>query len=261
MNRTARIITASVLAAALCTGLGFLVHSTREDRSRLSCSRLEIHFKDSLKFVTADDIRGYLDSRYGRYIGQRLDSVDLPRIERLIESRSAVLKSEAWTTSDGTLHISITQRAPVMRFQDGDKGFYIASDGYIFPLHKSYTATVRTVSGSIPVNVPDGFKGEAPTAQERAWLASMLEMNRIIESSRTWRNITDSIFVRPGGDVGLKMSRGEELFILGEPHSLKEKFAGIEKYYDYIAPSVEEGYYKSVNLKYRRQIICRQKDT
>lgn len=261
MNRTVRLITASILAAALCTGLGFLVHVTREDRLKLSCSRLEVHFKDSLKFVTKNDIKGYLDSRYGNYIGQRLDSVDLSRIEKLIESRSAVLKSEAWTTSDGTLHISITQRAPVMRFQDGEKGFYIASNGYIFPLHKSYTAAVRTVNGNIPVNVPDGYKGEAPTAEERAWLCSMLEMNRIIESSRTWRNITDSIFVNSGGDVVLRMSRGDELFILGKPHSLKEKFAGIEKYYDYIAPSVDEGHYKTVNLKYRRQIICRQKDT
>lgn len=261
MKRAVRIIAAFFLCAALCTGLGLLLHVTREDRTRLTCSRLEVHFKDSLKFVTADDVKGFLDSHYGTYVGQRLDSVGLSRIEKLIESRSAVLKSEAWTTADGTLHVSITQRAPVMRFQGAERGFYVASDGYIFPLHKSYTAPVRTVTGSIPVSVPEGYKGEAPSGEEKAWLCSMLEMNELIESSRTWRNLTDSIFVRPGGDVVLRMSRGDELFILGEPHSLKEKFAGIEKYYDYIAPSVEEGYYKTVNLKYRRQIICRQKGT
>jgi len=261
MNRTVRLITAALLTTALCTGMGLLLHSTREERARLNCNRLEVHFRDSLKFVSERDIRGYLDSRYGTYIGQRLDSVNLSKIERLIESRSAVLKSEAWTTSDGTLHISITQRAPVMRFQNGEKGFYIADNGYIFPLHKSYTAPVRTVWGSIPVDVPEGYKGEAPTEEEKVWLGSMLEMNRIIESSRKWRTITDSVFIRPGGDLVLKMSRGDELFIFGEPRSLKEKFAGIDKYYDYIAPSKEEGWYKTVNLKYRRQIICRQNDT
>ena len=108
------------------------------------------------------------------------------------------------------------------------------------------------------------FSPHSPTRKASSWSIlkdEMLEMNRIIESSRTWRNITDSIFVNSGGDVVLRMSRGDELFILGKPHSLKEKFAGIEKYYDYIAPSVDEGHYKTVNLKYRRQIICRQKDT
>ncbi len=258
MNRTVRLIISALLAAALCTGMGLLMHLTREEISRQDCNRLEIHFRDSLKFVSEQDIRDYLDSRYGHYIGQRLDSIRLGGIEKLLESRGAVLRSEAWTTSDGTLHVSISQRAPVMRFQSGDRGFYIDRDGYVFPLHRSYTAPVRTVYGSIPVDIPDGYKGEAPTPQEREWLASMLEMNSLIESSRKWRALTDSIAVRPDGDIVLKMSRGDELFILGQPRSLKEKFAGIEKYYDYIAPSKETGHYKTVNLKYRRQIICRQ---
>ena len=261
MNRTVRIIVTSVLVAAFCAGMGVLVHLTREDRSRLSCNCLDVQFRDSLKFVSEDDIRGFLDSRYGRYIGQRLDSVRLGEIEKLIESRSAVLRSEAWTTSDGTLHISITQRAPVMRFQDGERGFYIDNEGYIFPLHRSYTAPVRVIHGSIPVSVPEGYKGFASTPEERSWLGSMLEMNSLIENSRQWKSCTDSIAVRPDGDIVLKMSRGEELFILGEPHSLREKFAGIEKYYDYIVPSKETGYYKTVNLKYKKQIICRQNDT
>ncbi len=261
MKRIVRIIAASLTLAAFCAGMGTLVHLTREDRSKLGCNSLEVHFTDSLKFVSEEDIRGFLDSRYGRYIGQRLDSVRLSEIERMIESRSAVLKSEAWTTSDGTLHISISQRAPMMRFQNADKGFYIDSEGYIFPLHRSYTAPVRVVYGSIPVNVRDGYKGFAATQEERAWLGSMLEMNSIIENSRRWKSGIDSIAVRPDGDIVLKMSRGDELFILGEPHSLKDKFAGIEKYYDYIAPSKEEGYYGSVNLKYKKQIICRQNGT
>lgn len=261
MNRTVRLIAAALLAAALCTGEGLLVRLNRTDISRQDCNRLEIHFRDSLKFVSEQDIRSYLDSRYGHYIGQRLDSMRLGGIEKLLESRGAVLRSEAWTTSDGTLHISITQRAPAMRFQSGERGFYIDRDGYIFPLHRSYTAPVRTVHGSIPVNVPDGYKGEARTPEEREWLASILELDRIIGNSRKWRTLTDSIAVRPDGDIVLKMSRGDELFILGEAHSLKEKFAGIEKYYDYIAPAKEPGHYKTVNLKYRRQIICRQNGT
>ncbi len=261
MRRAAGIIATSVLAAAFCTGMGMLAHLTREDRSKLGCNSLEVHFKDSLKFVSEADIRGFLDSRYGCYVGQRLDSVRLGDIEKLIESRSAVLRSEAWTTSDGTLHISITQRAPVMRFQSADKGFYIDSEGYIFPLHRSYTAPVRVIYGSIPVNVRDGYKGPASSEEERAWLGSMLEMNSIIENSRRWKSSVDSIAVRPDGDIVLKMNRGDELFILGEPRSLREKFAGIEKYYDYIAPSKEAGRYGSVNLKYKKQIICRQNDT
>ena len=35
----------------------------------------------------------------------------------------------------------------------------------------------------------------------------------------------------------------------------------IDRYLGTIAPSKPEGYYKTVNVKYNQQIICRQKDT
>ena len=35
----------------------------------------------------------------------------------------------------------------------------------------------------------------------------------------------------------------------------------IDKYFGYIVPVKGEGHYKTVNLKYKNQIICRQKDT
>ena len=59
------------------------------------------------------------------------------------------------------LHVRITQRAPVLRFQDGERGFYVDAEGFIFPLHKTYTAPVPVVEGAIPVDVPAGYKGEA----------------------------------------------------------------------------------------------------
>ena len=64
-----------------------------------------MHFADSLRFVSEQDIRDYLDKRYGPYIGERMDSVQLARIEDMLESRSAVMRAEAWTTDDGVLHV------------------------------------------------------------------------------------------------------------------------------------------------------------
>lgn len=112
MKAVIRYFSAAVLAAALCVGMGFLYHHVRQVASGSVCSRLEISFADSLRFVREQDIREYLDSRYGPCIGERLDSIRLASIEDMLESRSAVMRAEAWTTRDGTLHIDITQRAP-----------------------------------------------------------------------------------------------------------------------------------------------------
>ena len=51
---------------------------------------------------------------------------------------------------------------------------------------------------------------------------------------------------------------GKEKFIFGSPHDWQDKFARMERYYRYIAPAKEEGWYSTVNVKYPGQIICRQ---
>ena len=252
---------AGVLLAALCTGVVLLYRNVRQESARIVCGRLDVSFADSLRFVTEQDIRDYLDKRYGAYIGERLDSVQLARIEDMIESRSAVMRCEAWTTDDGVLHLEITQRAPVLRFQNGERGFYVDDRGYIFPLHPSYTAPVPLVEGAIPVDVPAGFKGEARQERERAWIAGILAMNQFTSSSRNWQRRITHIRVRPGGELLLSLDGRSEQFLVGQPDNIPDKFMRIDRYLGTIAPSKPEGYYKTVNVKYNQQIICRQKDT
>jgi hypothetical protein len=261
MKAVIRYFSAAVLAAALCVGMGFLYHHVRQVASGSVCSRLEISFADSLRFVREQDIREYLDSRYGPCIGERLDSIRLASIEDMLESRSAVMRAEAWTTRDGTLHIDITQRAPVLRFQGDESGFYVDEHGYIFPLHPSYTAPVPVIEGAIPVSVPAGFKGKAPDEGGRAWIAGVLEMNRYISASRTWRRNIEHIRVRPGGDLLLSLTGRDELFLVGQPEDIPDKLMRMDRYIGVIAPSKPEGYYKTIIVKYNKQIICRQKDT
>ncbi len=261
MNKVVKYSLVGVLAAAFCTGMGFLYRHVRQEQSRLICGRLEVSFSDSLRFVSEQDVREYLDTRYGSFIGQRLDSVGLSRIEDLLESRSAIMDCEAWTTDDGVLHVDISQRAPVLRFQDGERGFYVDAEGYIFPLHKTFTATVPVVEGAIPVSVPDDYKGEAPGERERQWIAGMLEVDRYISASRAWKDRVSGFRVRPGGELVLQLEGRGEQFIIGQPEDIPDKFARIERYLGVIAPSLEEGHYKTVNVKYNQQIICRQKDT
>ena len=116
MKAAIRYSLSAVLAVGLVVGMVFIYRLVRQETTRIVCGRLDVNFADSLRFVSEQDIRDYLDSRYGAYIGERMDSVQLARIEDIIESRSAVSRCEAWTTDDGVLHLDITQRAPVLRF-------------------------------------------------------------------------------------------------------------------------------------------------
>ena len=262
MKAAIRYSLAATLAVALAVGMVFLYRTVRQQTTQIVCGRLDVHFADSLRFVSEQDIRDYLDSRYGAYIGERMDSVQLARIEDMIESRSAVSRCEAWATDDGVLHLEVTPRAPVLRFMRSEQdGFYVDGQGYIFPLHPSYTAAVPVVEGAIPVDVPADYKGEARDERERAWIAGVLAMNRHIAANRAWQRRIAHIRVRPGGELLLSLTGREEEFFVGQPQDIPDKLQRIDRYLGVIAPSKPEGYYHTVNVKYKQQIICRQKDT
>ena len=111
---------ATVLAVCLLVVLSTL---SREQKTLLTCTGLEVEIMDStsLSFVSKADVKRYIERDYGVYMGQRLDSVDLKKIETVLDGRSAILKSEAYTTTDGILHVEVTQREPVVRFQKGER--------------------------------------------------------------------------------------------------------------------------------------------
>ena len=261
MKAAVKYSIAGALAALFCAGMFFLYRSVRQEQAQLVCGRLDISFVDSLRFVSEQDVREYLDAHYGSYVGERLDSVQLARIEQMLESRSSVTRCQAWTSDDGVLHVEIAQRAPVLRFQDGNRGFYVDAQGYIFPLHPTYTAPVPVVDGAIPVDLPAGYKGPAEDPFAKGWIDGVLTMHRFISNSRSWQRSIEHIRVRPGGDLVLTFKGRDEQFIVGQPEDIVDKLGRIDRYIGLIAPSKPEGYYKTVNVKYNQQIICRQKDT
>ena len=246
--RTRHIAFFAVLVLLLA-GFAFLWNSAGKERSGVLCDSLDVQIKDKYEFVTPEDVKGFLDKKYGVYIGVRLDSLDLYRMERMLEEKSVVMKSEAWTTNDGVLHVSIEQRRPVLRFQRGEQGFYIDRTGYVFPLHKSYTADVTVIEGAIPRTEGDAWN---------AWAAGVIDMVERIHNSRQWKDRVGEISVNSQGDLEIRMTDGNERFIIGSPEDLDSKFSRLSKYYSHIVPAKGEGFYKSVNLKYNKQIICRK---
>ena len=130
-----------------------------------------------------------------------------------------------------------------------------------FPLHKSYTAPVTVVSGKVPLDIPRGFSGYPADTAARRWLEGLIGLEDAIQSSRRLKEAVEGISVSSEGDIVLSLKGTAEKFIIGAPVDIDEKFDKIDKYFGYIVPVKGEGHYKTVNLKYKNQIICRQKDT
>ena len=156
----------------------------------MKCERLEVEIADSLQnsFVTPADVKMYLDKGYGEYVGQPLDSLDLVKMEKIVDGRSAVKKSHAYVTKDGVLHLKVSQRKPVVRFQKKDGGFYADEEGYIFPLQNSYASHVQIIDGNIPLAANSGYKGSIEDPEELMWFRRVMAVVNYMEGSRIWKD-------------------------------------------------------------------------
>jgi len=232
-----RYIVAALFVAgmAILTGAGIAGYSNGIASN--ACNSLCVEFNGGEPFLDADAVNELLEEEYGVFVGQRIDSISLHRVEEILDASGPVKKSEAWITGDGVLHVSLEQRDPVLRFYDGRDGFYTDSEGVIFPLLPRHQAAVPVVYG------------KRPSAEE--WPLSVVHTVTYLRDKGV---AADSLECNSRGELTLIGGKGENI-LLGRPGRIEEQYPLLECYYERIVPSSHE--YRSINLKYRKQIICR----
>ena len=233
--------------------------SVRERRQRTCQGKgsLDVTITDSLErqFVGKADVAGWLEKEYRAYAGLPLDSVNLAHIEELVCAHSVVRECQAWLTDDGILHVSLSQRQPVVRFDDGTNGYYADATGFVFPLQSRGTVDVPVIDGSIPMKIPRGFKGTPADEKEKAWLDRVIYMVNTIRGT-VWEQNIVKMTVSRKGNIVLTSREGKEQFIFGEPVRVPEKLRLMKAYYESVVPVHPD--YRSVDLRYRGQLVCRK---
>ena len=237
---------------AVCAALGaflFVVyHNTGEThRKHIVCTEVDVVVADSLLncFVLAADVKDFLNDEYGECIGVPVDSIDLNSIEHILNSKSAVLSSEAYVTRNGKLKIEVKQRKPIVRFVGKNGGYYADRFGRAFPLQSTYASRVQAVDGCIPAMT------------DTSGIERIVRLINFIEDSDEWKNKIVSISVDSTGNLTLIPRKGKERFLFGQPEDIEAKMERMKLYYTSIIPATDSSRYSTVNLKYSGQIICK----
>ena len=247
MSRSVRNIIIVICAVAVAACMTAAYFAGKSSRKPLGCKGLNVVIADSTcnSFVSKDDVRKFLDKEYGTYMDVLLDSLDLDRMEKVLEARSAINKTEAYVTKDCILNIRVTQRRPAVRFQGPGWGYYADAEGRTFPLQSSYASYVPVVDGHIPP-MTDSIRIVNTTA-----------MVNYLESSELWKEKFVQITIGSKGDITLIPRKGKERFIIGQPSGIEEKAKKMEMYYTHIVPAKGDGHYRTVDLRFDGQIVCR----
>jgi cell division protein FtsQ len=228
----------------------------------LLCNGIKVTIQDSLnnRFILGADIVRSINQEGIQYLGIKLNSLDLGRMENAVKSNQLVKDCKAYTGINGTLHIDVKQREPVVRIIESDgRSYYLDHEGNVLNLSLRYTPHILVVNGNIHTQLKVGrpsniFRLYNTNANQL--LKDILELSLYIESSKLWNAQIVQVYVNNSGDFELVPRIGPHVIIFGKLTDYKEKFDKLEIFYKEGLNNIGWNQYVKINLKYKNQIVC-----
>lgn len=261
LKKTVTYILLGLAVLLICGYFAAASFLSERGRSEEMCTGISVKILDSAlnRFVSPQEIRDIVSSSALSPVGRPRKEISLCDIEHLLDNRSAIKKSEASIASDGILDIRITQRRPLIRLQSGNGAFYIDDTGYIFPWVSTFTSYVPVVSGHIPVQLEEGYRG-VPDGSDRRWVEQIIGLAKWLDRNPIWNAQIQQIYVEKNGDIVFYTAVGDQKIIFGAIEDIDYKFAKLRAYYKGIVPKYGWEKYSTVNLKFADQIVCTERN-
>ena len=250
----------SLTGVGLIITLGFVNHVQQE----MKCKDVRITFNESVQqdFVDEQEIFELIKSKE-KLIGKPLVTINTTLLEKIIMSNPFVQTAEVYSSVDGHLNVSITQRNPLMRIitMQGEQ-FYIDDRGSFMPVSDKYTPPVLVANGYIfdryterKINFIAPVVADTST-QVKPMIEQVYEVAQFIEADTFWNAQAEQIYVNENQELELIPRIGSHRIVVGDAENLNEKFEKLMIFYKQGLNKTGWNNYSVINLKYRNQVVC-----
>ena len=190
-------------------------------------------------FVTNDVIINYLLNNNLYPDSININDISFKNIEFLLVSHPSIKSANVYSDMQGEVYISVVQRKPIVRVQNGKEGYYLDEDGLRMPLSNEYTARMLLITGDVnSVNENDLY-----------YLSDFIINDKFLKKQIVQIDVSDSEL--------LMLTQIGEQVEFGQIKEVGEKFEKLKLYYEKGNSQNQE--YKALNLKYKNQIVCIKK--
>ncbi len=140
----------------------FAALSVRRRRAAQTVGRIEIEVADSSSMghlVSTPRVMEWLAESRIPIVGTPVDAVDLTAVESLIARNGFVERAAAYVTYDGALHVTISQRRPLVRLLLDGYDAYVTEEGFAFAAPRASSLYVPVVTGGYRPPFPASYAG------------------------------------------------------------------------------------------------------
>lgn len=256
-KKTITIALDVVLAAYLVVAV---TSFNKPDETAKACTKVVINIQDEATngFINTQEIKRRLQANHLYPLEKPMRYVDARKIEETLKASPFVQTAECFKTQDGHVHITITQRMPIIRIKAlNGEDYYIDDNDCVMP-NSQYTSDLIIATGNI-----------------NKWFATnyISPLSKTLNANHFWRNQIEQINVLSDRSIELVPRVGNHIVYIGRLPEAKtkadiakgidaytmKKLERLEKFYKYGLSQAGWNKYSYINLEFDNQIICKKR--
>jgi cell division protein FtsQ len=237
-------------------------------RGKSVCTKITIQITDSagLNIVDEQEIRDLIERPGTKIVNKPVDEINIAKIEKRINGFHSVKRGEVYVNINGELVAKIEARTPIVRICNRlGQQYYIDKDGFLMRASLKHPARVLVANGNISYKpkfdtVLNIYGKELDNRVDIKTLRDIHVFSSYIKSKPFWSAQIQQIFINNDDEIEFTTLVGEQIVELGSIDNYEEKLRNLEIFYKKGLPIKGWGYYKTISLKYRNQVVCTRRE-
>ena len=242
-----------VLTAAALTALFVFA---REDylTSPIKALSVNIERESDSGFIKGRALLNDLNKLRGN---TNIGTINMLTIQKRLESNPWIESSTSYIDLDGTLCINVKEYTPVLRvFGEDGKSVYLTEDAVCIPTNRLYTPHVLVTSGHFTLRNDSTSYTLNDTLMEDQTLLEALHIFKAIENNAFMQSCIGQVYRNRKGDFDIVVKDIEARVTVGDTCQIDDKLRRAEIFIKQKAGSNEIKEMKTINLKYKNQVVC-----
>ena len=202
-------------------------------------------------FLTKEDLMGLVTKNFSEPLTEKqIKNLHIASVEKVLKTNGFIKKAEVSLSLDGVVMINIVQRNPIARvIQDNYKNqYYLDAEGFSFPIIYSHTEKIPIFTLENKV-----FKDN----KERLSFNKLIGYTAYSLSNDSFMNsLCGQVEINQDNEFTIIPRLGNFNIELGDTSELGDKINRIKIFYERTIPQFGWDSYKSINLKYKKQIVA-----
>ncbi|HAD13636.1 MAG TPA: hypothetical protein DCF33_14515 [Saprospirales bacterium] len=206
------------------------------------------------KLISEGDVRQALTKSFGNDLeNSELGSLDVERMERVLEMDPFIKNADAYIDQNNQLHIVVEQREPLLRVLDNQgNNYYLDATGKKMPPSKNFAARVIVATGNVAPFTPE-FREKRKNS-----LKDLYNITQTLLADDFLKSFIQQIHVTNTSEFILVPLIGDQKIILGSARKLEDKLKRLKIFYQQGMPYEGWTKYETINLKYTGQVVCKR---